>query len=54
MCRAYYNEDEQAVCDDQQDIGNLDERFGRFQKDLARLIKILEKYDRDDVNDNND
>lgn len=54
MRRAYYNEDEQAVYDVQQDIGNLDECFRQIQKDLARLMKILEKYDKDDGNNNND
>lgn len=50
MCRAYYDKDEQAVYDDRQDI----ERFRQIQEDLARLLKILEKYDRDDSNNNDD
>lgn len=53
MCKSYYNEDEQAVYDVQQDIGNLYETFRQMQRDLARLIKILEKYDSDEGNNGN-
>lgn len=54
MCRTYCNEDEQAVYDVQQDIGNLNEYIRQMQKDLTHLMKILEKYDRYDGNNNND
>lgn len=55
MRRAYYNEVEKAVYDDHQDDDHQEdddrrviERFRRIQKDLAGLLKILEKYDGDD------
>lgn len=48
MCKAYYNDDEKTIYDVQQDLGNLNEYIRQMQKDLARLMKTLEKYDRRD------
>lgn len=41
----YYNEEEKAIYNVQQDLGNLNEYIRQMQKDLAHLMKILEKYD---------